>query len=158
MGSLSGAIDGNGGGLKALDYLFDYGEGTAYTLTTSPAILNFGTSGDLKVTVAVSGTYIFFFQTRENLSAITASAAANYTTYTLRRDGVIASVDTLGTRISVLASAIVGAHCFDVGLYFLIDDAVAGEVFSIYGKKQGSTTGAWTLDSDNTQLLGVRIA
>lgn len=127
--------------------------GTAYALTTSLAAVTFGTSGALAVTLPEPGTYLIEVGIAEDLSAITASASANYSLFQLY-DGtaaaLIANTERLGTGISILASAIVGMTSHTTKLLWIITTTTSNVTITLHGKKNAATTGDWSITTGAT--------
>lgn len=129
------------------------GVGTAYALTTSPEAITFGTSGALAVTLPEPGTYLIEVAIVEDLSGLTASAAANYSLYQLYDSvaaGLITSTERLGTLISIIASAIVGITGKTTKLLWIVTTTTANDTLTLYGKKNSATTGDWTITTGAT--------
>jgi hypothetical protein len=133
-----------------------YGSGTAYTLTTSMANVAFGTSGALSVVIPSAGAYLILAEVREDLSAIAASAAANYSLYGLY-DGssILNNSERIGHTIPILAAAIAGINGGTLAFMWLYQ-ATGPITLTLQAKQSGATTGAWNIVSETGGLTTLR--
>jgi hypothetical protein len=138
------------------------GSGTAYTLTTTLAVINFATSGNLEFLAGNPGTYEVTLEANENATAVTASAAANYSLYQLYMDSnAQANTERVGMGFPIIAAALVGTNELTVNIKWLVVVTRAGALISAYAKQNSATTGAWTIVSaatGRTRLSWRRIA
>lgn len=125
--------------------------GTGYTLTTSLAVINFATSGNLELYAGEPGIYEVTLDALDDLSGVTASAAANYSLYQLYLDGVaLAATERLGTGISITTGATVGFSKRTVHLNWFIQVLRPGQLISVYAKQNSATTGNWVIQTGTT--------
>jgi len=125
--------------------------GTDYTLTTSLAVVSFGTSGNVELKLPDKGIYEVTADIHEDFSGVTASASANYSLYQLYRDGLaVATTERTGMGISILAGAVTGYNAGTLSMKWIITSYRAGTLVSLYGKKNSATTGNWLVKSDAT--------
>ena len=145
----------------------DYGEiiitgKVIYSLTTSLALITFGASGNLELNLPDVGIYEVTASILDDVSGITASAAANYSLYQPYIEGVaMTNGEQMGVRIPILAAATVGIDATTLSLTWIIPSYRPGTRVSIYGKKNSATTGTWDVVSDSlgrTKLSYKRIA
>jgi len=131
--------------------------GTAYALTTTLAVINFGTTGNLEINLPDVGIYEITALVHDDMSAVTVSAAANYSLYQPYIDGVaMTNGEQMGLRTSILAAAAVGMDANTVYLSWIISSSHPGTLVSIYAKKNSATTGAWNVVSDATGWTKLR--
>lgn len=132
----------------ALDHGENVGSGTFYTLTTSLAALSFGTSGNLEIALPEPGIYEIDVEINEQFASVT-NTVDNFTTYQLYKDGVfIPNSERLGWYLKGFSSTPTGANAATFHYNFIVSCERAGNLISVYGKKQSSTTGAWIIASD----------
>jgi hypothetical protein len=133
-----------------------YAAGTAYSLTASDALVDFGTT-DPTITFATAGTYMLMG--RAFLKYTGATFAANQTaTLHLRRTNNtpadIANATTTATlRIITGISDTVGVMPFPPVIY----TATAGDIISIYGAVS-ATPSAGSVDCTEASIIAIRLS
>jgi hypothetical protein len=127
------------------------GSGTDYTLTTSLAVVAFGTSGNLELRLPEAGTYEITADIHEDASGVTASAAANYSLYQLYKDGnAVANSQRKGIGFPILAAALAGVNSFTAHFSWIVKVETPNSLISLYAKQNSATTGDWKLTSGAT--------
>ena len=121
------------------------GSGTDYTLTTTLAVIAFGTSGNLEVVLPFDGDYIVTADVVEDLFSVTASVTPNYSAFHLHVNGSpVTDGQRIGVAISPLVAAIVGPSAFGHHYEWRITGA-KGDTVSLYASQAAAITGSWKL-------------
>lgn len=122
---------------------------SAQNLTTSFSYLS-----GLEVTLPYKGLYKIAANIVEDISTLTNSASANYSTYqiysiTNSPSGAISSTERIGTQISSLTSAVSGVNAQTIELLWYYDNFYENNTLRFYGKINSSVTGNWSIKSDS---------
>lgn len=132
-----------------------YASGTVYSLTATPALLDFGTT-DPTITLSAAGTYLI--QGNANLTYNGATYVGTQTaTVKFRRTNNTAADLTSGSRTVTLN--VVTTSTGDVGIVTVppvIYTAGAGDIIQLFGSVS-ATPSAGSIQSDSAEIVAVRI-
>jgi hypothetical protein len=129
-----------------------------YTNTLSPSSYNLTTTtseiSGMNVQLIDQGIYEIKVNIVEDLSALTASAAANYSLYQLYQGtsvwSSISNTERTGTNISIMVSEIAGINSENKSFSWIVNNDTANNIIKLYGKINSSITGMWKVISDTT--------
>lgn len=133
-----------------------YAAGTAYALTATPALLDFGTT-DPTITLAQTGTYLLMAAAGLKLSAAT-FVAVQTVTLKLRRTNNTAADLTNGSRavaLSIVTTITAGVDTCK--LPPVLYDATAGDVIQIFGSIS-VVPSVGTVDVVSAEIVALRVA
>lgn len=120
--------------------------GTDYTVTGGGGTINFGGAKDMKVVIPADGDYLISAEVCEDWSAVTAATGEAVYYQLVKTVGsgapLAVSGNLIGTAMSTLAAAIVGANVFGHSWQVVVPGLVAGDEVSLQAIKIGSSTGA----------------
>ncbi len=132
-----------------------YAAGTAYSLTTSAALLDFGTT-DPSITITPSGTYLLFARVHLKYNGATFAANRTVTLKIRKTSGTPADVAntpaTFITQVVTTFTATAGVISLPVVVYA----ASAGDVLEVWGSVDTGPT-AGSLDAVEAELIAIRI-
>lgn len=156
--NMRGILRGNGSGLTNLVVSITnntvYASGTAYTLTTSSAALDFGTT-DPNLTISTSGTYLIHANVGVKYSGAT-YVGAQTVTFKLRRTNNTAADLTSGSRAVELPVLTTFTGGDVMALPPVIYTATAGDVVTIFGILS-ATPSAGSVVADSAELVAIRL-
>lgn len=131
-----------------------YALGTAYSLTTTPALLDFGTT-DPSITIGQTGTYLIYANVGIKYNGAT-YIAAQTATVKLRRTNNTAADLSNGSRAVELPvlTTFTGGDVFT--LPPILYTATAGDIVQIFGSVSAAPS-AGSVDADSAEIVVMRI-
>lgn len=155
-GTFLGSFSGNGAGITGvvLTRYTTYAAGTAYTLTATPAALDFGTT-DPTITIAVAGTYLIQSGVGVNYNGATYTGTPSMA-FKLRRTNNTAADLANGARSVALPvlTSFTGGDAFP--LPGVVYTATAGDIVTIFGSVSAlPSAGSVTVTS--ADIVAIRI-
>lgn len=134
-----------------------YASGTAYSLTASSALLNFGTT-DPSLTLATAGTYLLFARVRYDYNGATFAAVRTVTTKIRRTNNTAAD---LTNATGAWKTDIITTLTYTAALQNLpvvaYTTATAGDVIELWGVVSVVPT-AGSLDAVEAEIVAIKIA
>jgi hypothetical protein len=131
-----------------------YAAGTVYSLTATPALLDFGTT-DPQLTLTSAGTYMLFARVKYDYTGATFAARRTVTTKLRRTNNTPADLadgsDAFSTEIITTQTYIAGIRQISA-LYA----ATAGDVIEIWGDVS-VVPSAGSIDASAAQIIAVRL-
>lgn len=129
--------------------------GTAYSLTTTPALVHLGTT-DPAITINQAGTYLLITRVRADFNGAT-FAAARTITYKLRRTNNIAADVTGATTAAIVpvgTTITYTAHTLELAP--VIYTATSGDIIQLWGSiNTGPTAGS--VDIAEADVIALRL-
>jgi hypothetical protein len=116
------------------------------------------TQANIKVanTARTTGTVVLATQlvtaeVVDDASAVTASAAANYSLYQLYIDSVaMTNAERAGFGFPIIAAALVGTNSITHKFKWIVPSYRVGTLVNLYAKQNSATTGNWVISSGAT--------
>ena len=113
------------------------GTGTAYNLTTTPALVTFGTTSP-SITLAKAGNYLITWRVRTEYVGATIAVNSNVT-FKIRRTNNTAT-DLRTTGFKTLITTLLSGQASDITASFMYTNATAGDVLEIWGSMSSLAT------------------
>ena len=142
-------------GVTSANQLSVYAVGTAYSLTNTPAALDFGTT-DPSLTLTAAGTYLIIATTKLDLTGAT-FAASRTVTLKLRRTNNTAADLTNGTITYATPITTTLTNTMDYPTWYAVyTTAATDDVITIFGDVS-TVPSAGSLDASAASIVAVRL-